>query len=223
MMAASVVYLGPFAPEERELTRSKIRTYLEKIKNESCNYLWKVVKPQKRDIKPQRSIFWHVLKDIGLKEVLAMDNMPSVLSPNDLAEYLFSILFAPSMPVIADPTGQLQAFVQRTFMKDLPEPKISAADLFANEKVENAIRHARMSIVTDLNCMRKMSTGLSKDHPLMKRLSSTIYNGFDFHDFKSTQIKKIGAKDSFFTHQASVNKRVPCFDSKLENISLYQI
>lgn len=105
MMAASVVYLGPFAPEERELTRSKIRTYLEKIKNESCNYLWKVVKPQKRDIKPQRSIFWHVLKDIGLKEVLAMDNMPSVLSPNDLAEYLFSILFAPSMPVIADPTG----------------------------------------------------------------------------------------------------------------------
>lgn len=45
-----------------------------------------------------------------------MDNMPAVLSPNDLAEYLFSLLFAPSLPVVADPTGQLQEFVKRTFM-----------------------------------------------------------------------------------------------------------
>ena len=63
------------------------------------------MKAQKRDIKPHRNIFWHVLKDIGLKELLSTDNLPGVLSPNDLAENLFLILFAPSMPVICDPTG----------------------------------------------------------------------------------------------------------------------
>lgn len=63
------------------------------------------MKANKRDAKPHRNIFWHVLKDIGLKELLSIDNMPGVLSPNDLAENLFTILFAPSMPVICDPTG----------------------------------------------------------------------------------------------------------------------
>ena len=80
-----------------------------------------------------------------------------------------------------------------------------------------------MSLVTDLNFMRKMSTGLSQDHPLMKRLSSTLYNGFDFQDFRTAQLKKIGTYYSFFSHQTSVNKRVPAFDAKLDNISLYQV
>lgn len=80
-----------------------------------------------------------------------------------------------------------------------------------------------MSLVTDLNFMRKMSTGLSQDHPLMKRLSSTLYNGFDFQDFRTAQLKKIGTYYSFFSRQTSVNKRVPAFDAKLDNISLYQV
>ena len=80
-----------------------------------------------------------------------------------------------------------------------------------------------MSLVNDLNCMRQMSTGLSQDHPLMKRLATTLYNGFDFHDFRTAQMNKVNSIQSFFTHQTSVNKRVHCFDEKLENISLYQI
>ena len=56
-------------------------------------------------MKPVRNIFWHVLKDIGLKEVLSLDNLPGVLSPNDLAENLFTLLFAPSVPVVSDPSG----------------------------------------------------------------------------------------------------------------------
>lgn len=57
----------------------------------------------------------------------------------------------------------------------------------------------------------------------MKRLATTIYNGFDFHDYRTAQLNKINSIQSFFTHQNSVNKRVHCFDEKLENISLYQI
>lgn len=83
-----------------------------------------------------------------------MDNLPAVLSPNDLAEYLFILLLSPSCPVICDPTGQMQEFVKRTFMQNLPQPNISAADIFSNEKVESAIKFGRMSIVSDLNFMR---------------------------------------------------------------------
>ncbi len=85
--------------------RNNIRQYLDQAFKIKFSYLWKTVKPQKRDIKPSRDIFWHVLKDIGLKEILSMDNMPAVLSPNDLAESLFCLLFAPSLPVVCDPTG----------------------------------------------------------------------------------------------------------------------
>lgn len=80
-----------------------------------------------------------------------------------------------------------------------------------------------MACVNDLTCMRKMSSGLSQDHPLMKRLSTTLFNGFDFHDFRTAQLKKAVTIQTFFTHQGSINKRVPCFDLKLENISLYQV
>ena len=67
-----------------------------------------------------------------------------------------------------------------------------------------------------------MSTGLSHDHPLLKRLATTLYNGFDFHDFRTAQLSKVDTIGSFFTHQTSVNKRVHCFGiDKLENISLY--
>ena len=116
LLAASVVYLGPFAPEERDNVRNGIRKFLEQAQGVEFNFLWKPVKPQKRDTKPQRSIFWYVLKDIGLKEILSLDNLPGILSPNDLAESLFTLLFAPSVPVVADPTGQLKEFVKRTFM-----------------------------------------------------------------------------------------------------------
>jgi len=199
LLAASVVYLGPFAPEEREQYRTYMRQVMQSWKIET-NYLWKAVKAQKRDTKPQRSIFWHVLKDIGLKEILSLDNLTSVLSPNDLAENLFSLLFAPSCPVVCDPTGQLQEFVQRTFMANLPQPNISASDIFANEKLENVIKFGRMACVTDLTCMRKMSSCLSQDHPLMKRLATTLYNGFDFHEYRAPQLKKAGTTQSFFTH-----------------------
>ena len=46
-------------------------------------------------------------------------------------------------------------------MQDLTLPTVSAADLFANEKLENAVKFNRMTLVKDFNCMRKMSTGLS--------------------------------------------------------------
>ena len=45
LLAASVVYLGPFSPEEREEVRNKMRTDLERSSNIHFNYLWKNIKP----------------------------------------------------------------------------------------------------------------------------------------------------------------------------------
>ena len=58
----------------------------------------------------------------------------------------------------------------------------------------------------------------------MKRLATTIYNGFDFVDTRTAQLKRINAIDSFFRHFTSANQRVRCFDNSiLESISMYQI
>ena len=79
----------------------------------------------------------------------------------------------------------------------------------------------RAAVLTDLNCMRKQTSGLSQDLPILKRLATTLHNGFDFSDKRTAQLKKINAFGMFHTHQASVNKRVQVFDQELENISMF--
>lgn len=85
------------------------------------------------------------------------------------------------------------------------------------------LKSNRAAVLTDLNCMRKQTCGLSQDLPILKRLATTLYNGFDFSDKRTAQLKKINAFGAFHTHQASVNKRVQVFDQELENISMFQI
>ena len=80
-----------------------------------------------------------VLKDLGLKGILTRDAYPSVLSENDFHECLFSILFAPSCPVIIDPTGEMEKFIREKFLYNIGVEKISAADIFGNEKLENCL------------------------------------------------------------------------------------
>jgi hypothetical protein len=61
----------------------------------------------KRDIIKHKSMFTMALEDMGLKDFFNEDNLPHMLSKNDLTESLFALLFAPSCPVICDPTGQM--------------------------------------------------------------------------------------------------------------------
>ena len=104
-MAASVVFMGPFSPEERYDVRQQIIDYLTRIRYIPCNEAWLVSnKPENRG-KKLPNIFALTLRDLGLKDLLVSQNMPSCLTESDLAESLFSVLFAPSLPVITDPTG----------------------------------------------------------------------------------------------------------------------
>ena len=135
-----------------------------------------------RGTKAPRNMFTTTLKDLGFKELLKPENLPPVLTLSDLSEALFSILFAPSLPVICDPTGQMAEFIQTHFLANFGKEKISGADIFANEKIVSVLKTNRSAILTDVNCMRKQTCGLSQDLPILKRLSTTLYNGYDFND-----------------------------------------
>jgi hypothetical protein len=50
-------------------------------------------------------MFIIILKDLGLRDIINKHNLPDVLSNHQFGEALFSILFAPSCPVVVDPTG----------------------------------------------------------------------------------------------------------------------
>lgn len=80
-----------------------------------------------------------VMKDLGLKEILQREELPAVLSEHDFSEALFTILFAPSCPVVADATGEMERFIKDKFLGDLGVEKISGADIFGNEKLEQCL------------------------------------------------------------------------------------
>lgn len=108
LLAASTVYLGPFSPEERDQIRVKLIGYLQKVRSIDCSFMWM---PQAsyqlgRGNKTPRNMFTTALKDLGFKQLLKPENLPPVLSLHDLSEALFSVLFAPSLPVVCDPSGQ---------------------------------------------------------------------------------------------------------------------
>lgn len=78
VLAASICYLGVFAPEEREQFRAHIIDYLMKMRNIKCNKMWTEFSNQQTAL-PQKSMFLQVLKDLGLRELLYKHNLPGVL------------------------------------------------------------------------------------------------------------------------------------------------
>ena len=66
--------------------------------------------------KEPTSIFRRIIKDFGLFNLLQPEHLPSVLNQNDVAENLFTMIFAPSVPVVCDPTGQFEEFIKKNFL-----------------------------------------------------------------------------------------------------------
>jgi hypothetical protein len=106
LFAASVVYFGPFSPKERTILRKKIIENLEDLRQIQFNENWLPPISVSQQLK-HKTMFTMVLDDMGLGDYFLDDNLPSVLGKSDLTEAIFNILFAPSCPVICDPTGQL--------------------------------------------------------------------------------------------------------------------
>jgi hypothetical protein len=49
-----------------------------------------------------------------------------------------------------------------------------------------------------------------------------MYNGFDFNEVRTAQLKKIGAIDEFYSYFSSQNKRIQTFGTRFDNISIFQ-
>ena len=52
-------------------------------------------------------MFKKVLKEYGLRKVMLPHNCSNILTEAVLFETLFTIVFAPSCPLIMDPTGEM--------------------------------------------------------------------------------------------------------------------
>lgn len=103
------------------------------------------------------------LEDMGLRDFFNEDNLPHVLNKSDLTEVLFSLLFAPSCPVICDPTGQMKDFVEKKILNNADLKLITGSDLNSNEKVMSTLWNQRFALLTDVNCLGKGGSGLSQD------------------------------------------------------------
>lgn len=93
---------------------------------------------------------------------------------------MFSILFAPSCPVIVDPTGVVQDFIKTKLLVNTDVQVISGADVSANAKLEQNLISNRASLLTDVNFQTSNNHGMSQDHSLLRRMSNSLYNGIDF-------------------------------------------
>jgi hypothetical protein len=102
--------MGPFSPKEKENLRYSIIKHLRDIHQIPTNKDWMTPTGLRQSIK-HKSMFTMALEDMGLKDFFNEDNLPHMLSKSDLTEALFALLFAPSCPVICDPTGQMQDFI----------------------------------------------------------------------------------------------------------------
>ena len=88
---------------------------------------------------------------------------PSVISDNDFYETLFGILFAPTCPVVSDPTGEMEKYIREKFLSNFGSEKISAADIGGNGQLENVLLTNRAAIITDINFQHQINGGLSLD------------------------------------------------------------
>jgi hypothetical protein len=132
------------------------------------------------------------------------------------------MLFAPSCPVICDPTGVVQEFTERKLFANMDPAIVSGADLQANDKLSFNLAANKPSIVVDVSSHNSYQSGLSHPHSLLRSLSNTLYNGIDFDAHRLGMVTKIGAIGSFLTHQTGQNKRISIVSAPLEHISLYQ-
>jgi hypothetical protein len=105
MLAGSVVFLGVYSMRERTKLRQELSRFLlaQGIHASDC---WK-----HQEYSEQTKLFKSILREYGLKTILKNHAFQNALSQDSFAEVLFSLVFAPSCPVIFDPSGHLQEFL----------------------------------------------------------------------------------------------------------------
>lgn len=135
------------------------------------------------------------------------------------------MIFAPSCPLIIDPTGEVQELIRSKIISKLHVKQLYGSDLNINPLIQNVLRsQSSFGLLNDVNNFEKASFGLTQDQSLLHRLTETFYNGIDFNYERSVLWKKVsGIEEHIFNSFNCLNKKMPVNEPNMENVSLYQI
>ena len=100
ILSASICFLGFFSSEERIEIRAQIAKFIEDVEKVPSSPVWMGEGLQK-------SMFKAILKEYGLTTTILRHNYSPIITDNTFYETLFHLLFAPSCPLIVDPTGEI--------------------------------------------------------------------------------------------------------------------
>jgi len=206
LMAACCCYLGIFTLKERDSIRSEIMEFLHTA-GINCSAGPHLLK--------------QALKDYGLLKAILPHTYSKILSDRSLCESLFTLIFAPSCPVVFDPTGALELFLKDVFGIN---NVVSGADRKAAAKVEGVLRsQGSFAIVTDVNDSSCDYYGATQADSGLQGLCQQLHNGFDFNLEKIKQLRQLHSLSHFVNSYADLNKRVPANFPDIENLSFYQV
>lgn len=222
ILAASVCLLGFFSSDERMEIRHEIVQYVSDVQGITCSKDW-TVEGKTPNPKVQTKVFKSILKEYGLRQLLLPHNHSGILPPSTICETLFHMIFAPSCPLIIDPTGEVQQYIKANIVSGLHLKPLYGSDLNINAQLQTIFRsQGSFGLLTDVSSHEKATFGLTHDQSLLHRLCTTFHNGIDFNYERSLLWKKApGLGDRIFSSFDCLNKKMPVNEPNLENVSLY--
>jgi hypothetical protein len=172
-------------------------------------------------------MFKAILKEYGLRNFLLPHHHSGIVTTETLCETLFHLIFAPSCPIVCDPTGEIQDYLRNKIISRVHARQVYASDLGVNSVLQSTLRsQSGFGLLNDLNSFEKASFGLTQDQSLLHRLCQTFCNGVDFNYERKniwTRQQGTGTEQQLFTSFNCLNKKIPVNEPGLENISLYQV
>lgn len=131
VLAASICFLGFFSSDERKEIRHELVKFVSEVQDITCSKDWtidgKIPNP-----KIQNKMFKSILKEYGLRQILLPHNYSGILTESTICETLFHMIFAPSCPLIIDPTGEVQEYIRSKIVSKLHVKQIYGSDLNIN-------------------------------------------------------------------------------------------
>jgi hypothetical protein len=74
------------------------------------------------------------------------------------------MIFAPSCPLIIDPTGEVQEFIKTKIISPLNAKQVYGSDLSINYQLQNIFKsQSNFGLLNDVNNFEKASFGLTQD------------------------------------------------------------
>jgi hypothetical protein len=119
VLAASICFLGFFSSNERIEIRNEIVKFTHEVQDIQCSKDWLTNDGKKIVPKIQNKMFKQILKEYGLRQILLPHNYSGILTESILCETLFHMIFAPSVPLIVDPTGEVQEYIKTKVLTKL--------------------------------------------------------------------------------------------------------